>query len=120
MKEEVKDWWDKAVDDLEKAHILAKNKKYDGAIFYSQQAVEKALKALLIKEKNKLKKIHDLVELGKEANVPEIFLKYCKVLTMAYIYSRYPGVPKEESLDQIAIDFMRYAQEILTWIEKKL
>lgn len=120
MEEEVKQWWNKAVDDLEKARILARNKKYDGALFYCQQAVEKGLKALLIKEKNKLRKIHDLVELGKEVNLPENFSVYCKELTQAYIYSRYPGIPEEYNLSNITTDFLRYAREILAWIEKKL
>jgi len=62
--EEVKRWWKKAVDDLEKAEILYKNKKYDGTVFYCQQAVEKGLKALQLKKTKKIKKIHDLVELG--------------------------------------------------------
>ena len=54
MKEEVKRWWNKAKDDLEKAKILFENKKYDGTVFFCQQSVEKGLKALSLKEKNKL------------------------------------------------------------------
>ena len=61
LKEEVKRWWSKAEDDFDKAEILFKNKKYDGAVFFCQQAVEKGLKALTLKKQNKIKKIHDLV-----------------------------------------------------------
>ncbi len=52
MNEEVRRWWKQAKDDLEKAKILFNNKKYDGAIFFCQQAFEKALKALSIKCQN--------------------------------------------------------------------
>ncbi len=46
MQEEVKRWWEKAKGDLEKAEILFDHKKYDGTVFYCQQAVEKGSKQL--------------------------------------------------------------------------
>ncbi len=56
MKEEIKNWWDKAEDDLEKAIILYKNRKYDGTAFYCQQSIEKGLKALYIRKPINLKR----------------------------------------------------------------
>lgn len=120
MREEVQRWWKIAADDAEKAQILFKNKKYDGAIFYCQQAVEKGLKALLLRQQERIPKIHDLVRLGKEVSLPEALLNYCKELTSGYIYSRYPDVDEEPNLDQVSKDFLNFAQEILLWIEKKL
>ena len=86
MKEEIQRWWVKAKDDLEKTIILFQNKKYDGTAFYCQQAIEKALKALALKEKNNIKKIHDLVQLGKDINLPNNLLDHCKKITQSYIY----------------------------------
>jgi len=120
MREEVLPWWRKAKDDLEKALILFRNQKYDGAIFFCQQAVEKGLKTVWFLEKNKIKKIHDLVELGKEVQLPDHLLNYCKELTQAYIYARYPDIHKEKNLDVISKKFLNYTEEILQWIEKKI
>lgn len=120
MKEEVKRWWRKAKDDLEKAIILLKNKKYDGTIFFCQQSVEKGLKALSLKEKNQFRRIHDLVELGIDVNLSQNLVDYCKELTQAYIYSRYPDIEEKEDLKPISNAFLKYAKEILEWIEKKI
>src|SRR3989338_2615742 len=105
MREEVRRWWDKAKDDLEKAIILFKNEKYDGAVFFCQQSAEKGLKALALKEKGKIKKIHDLVELGRDVKLPENLIAYCKELTLSYIYSRYPDVEEEKNIKKIAGNF---------------
>lgn len=94
MKAEVKRWWKQARSDLAKAKILFNNRKYDGTTFYCQQAAEKALKALSLKKFNKIRKIYDLVELGKEVKLPDNLLNEAKELTQAYIYSRYPILVK--------------------------
>jgi len=44
------DWLDEALDDYEVAMELYKLKRYSKACFFSQQASEKALKALMIKK----------------------------------------------------------------------
>ena len=120
MKQEVKRWWKKAKDDLDKARILFENKKYDGTAFFCQQSVEKGLKALALKEKNRIKKIHDLVELGKDINLPKNLIQYCKELTLSYIYSRYPDVKEEKNIKSISNTFLKYGEEILRWIEKNI
>jgi len=105
MREEVKRWWNRAKDDLEKAQILFDNKKYDGTTFFCQQSVEKTLKALLLKEKNKIKKIHDLTQLGNDVNLPKNLADYCKELTLSYIYSRYPDIEEESDIKSISKKF---------------
>lgn len=120
MKEEVKRWWDKAKDDLDKAKILFNNKKYDGTVFYCQQSIEKALKALYLRNNNKIKRIHDLFGLGRDVKLPNNLLDYCKELTQGYIYSRYPDIGEPEDIDKLSSDFVEYANEILKWIEKQL
>lgn len=114
---EISRWIEKAKSDLEKAEILLDNKKYDGAVFYCQQAVEKAIKALILKNKKELKKIHDLVELGKSINLPENLLEYCKEITQSYIYSRYPDIEEPKNIGEIASRFLKYSKEIMKWIE---
>jgi HEPN domain-containing protein len=120
MREEVKSWWNLALDDLDKADILYRNKKYDGAAFYCQQSVEKALKALLLKKVKKIRKIHDLVALGIDAELPENLLNAVKELTMAYIYSRYPDVKQEMNLKEKTTHLLKISKEVLEWVKEKL
>src|SRR3989344_2960716 len=108
MKEEVKRWWNKANDDLRKAKDNLNIKNYDLSSFLCQQAVEKALKALLIEKKGDFPKIHDLFRLGKLVGLDEDLLKYCESLTSVYVETRYPDISnekynKEESLKDIKI-----------------
>ena len=120
MREEVKNWWKQAKDDLGKAKILFNNRKYDGTTFYCQQAVEKSLKALSLKRFNKIRKIHDLVELGKEVNLPDDLLNRAKELTQAYIYSRYPDIGRVKNIKGVADNYLKYTAEIIKWVKKNL
>lgn len=117
---EVSKWWKKALGDLDTARILFDNGKHEDAAFFCQQAAEKGLKALLLKEEGEIEKIHDLVRLGKKARMPENLLDYAKELTLAYIYSRYPDVKKAGNMREISSNFLKYAEEMLKWIEKRV
>jgi HEPN domain-containing protein len=57
MRQEVKNWWEQAKNDFEKAEVLYQSGHYDGVAFYSQQAVEKALKSIYLKGFEELKKV---------------------------------------------------------------
>lgn len=120
MREEVKNWWKQARDDLGKAKILFNNRKYDGATFFCQQAAEKALKTISLKRFNKIRKIHDLVGLGKDVKMPDDLLNKAKELTQAYIYSRYPDIGRVKNIKEVADNFLKYAAEIIKWVKKNL
>ncbi len=91
MREEVKKWWLQAESDLDKARILLEAEKYDGTIFYSQQTIEKALKALWIAQnKSTPPKYHDLMFFFKSLGLPQQFKVACEDLTGGYITTRYP------------------------------
>lgn len=120
MKEEVKKWLKKAKQDLGSAKYNFKGKKYDVSAFLCQQSAEKALKALLIKKSGKIRKIHDLVELGKNVGLPSNLLNNAKELTLAYTYSRYPDVQEVKNLNKIVKKFLKVSGEILKWVQKQL
>ena len=88
MKEEARKWFKKAKQDLSSAKYNYKGRKHDVSAFLCQQSAEKALKALLLKKSGKIRKIHDLVELGKNVNLPSDLLDSCKELTLSYVYTR--------------------------------
>lgn len=95
MKEEVKRWWKQTLTDIDTAKALYKIKKYNYSSFWCQQAAEKALKTLLLKQGRKLIKTHDLVLLSRKLNAPEGIVRLCKELTPVYVETRYPDLGEE-------------------------
>lgn len=87
---------------------------------YTQQAVEKALKALSIEKKGKFKKTHDLKLLAKEVKLPIKYIPFCEEITLAYIYTRYPIEIKVKEMSKKAKKFIKNSEVILKWVEKKL
>ena len=122
MRKEVKNWLEQAKSDLKKANDNFNINNYDLTSFLCQQAVEKALKALLLNKENKIIKTHDLFFLAKRLSIPEDLIKNCKELSPVYTETRYPDAKgefikysKEESAQDLEI-----AKEVLEWIEKNL
>ncbi|MBI4147526.1 HEPN domain-containing protein [Candidatus Woesearchaeota archaeon] len=74
MSKESHNWWKLSEDDLEKAVILFNAEKYDGTIFFCQQAVEKALKALWLQEKKtEVLRYHNLIFFLQKLGLPAKF-----------------------------------------------
>ena len=48
MRQEAERWWRQAQEDLKTVRSLLSAKRFAAAAFYSQQAVEKALKAFIV------------------------------------------------------------------------
>lgn len=124
MKEEVKRWMMLAKDDLKSAQANFGNRQYYVCVFLSQQSVEKALKALIIKKTGKLIKIHDLVILGKKAGLPENFLQKCDELNNVYLDTRYGDVggklPSKKFKKSNSSRFLIIAKEVVKWLEKEI
>ncbi|HLD41763.1 MAG TPA: HEPN domain-containing protein [archaeon] len=53
---EYDEWFEKARGDLRKAKIMLENKEFDDVAFHCQQAAEKSLKAVLIKQEGAYQK----------------------------------------------------------------
>ena len=94
MRNEIKNWVDQSFDDLDTAKANLKIKKYYASVFFCQQAVEKALKALIIyntKSASDAKVFsHSLIFLGKGSRVPAKFHTFLRELTPHYALTRYP------------------------------
>ncbi len=125
MRPEVNNWWKQGIEDLDTAEKMTKLKKYSDASFYSQQAVEKALKALFIKIKKDMPpRTHSLVELGRALKISGKLLSNMKDLNPEYVVSRYPdaayGVPSELYTEERAKTNIGKAKEVIEWIQKKI
>jgi len=94
MKKLTKKWIEFARRDLKDAEILFKAKSYRGCSWHCHRAIEKILKAIILKKGKRPRKIHDLVELLKDAEIklPEDLLNFIEELDLFYLLPRYPDV----------------------------
>jgi len=120
MKSETNEWVEKAEKDIIAAEKSYNSSEYEWSAFQTQQAIEKALKAVILKKERKIIKIHDLVLLGKKAGLPDKLIGYCKEISIAYIYSRYPDVPKLDINESKFKDYLEEGKEIIKWVKKKI
>jgi len=129
IRHEAEEWWRESRRDLEVAEKLLEHGYYNYTAFLSHQAVEKALKALIIEKLRILPpKIHNLLELASALheegiNINEI-LDDLKDLNLHYLTSRYPdaanGMPSEIYSRRMAEGCLNMARRVIEWIEKLL
>ncbi len=88
------DWRRIAEKDFGRAHFLLQAEDVEAAGFYLQQALEKFLKAFLLKKGWRLRRIHDLESLLNDAifydNSFESFRAVTQKVTAFYFIERYP------------------------------
>lgn len=124
-KDVVEKWFEFAEMDFQTAKYLYENmipQPKEIICYHCQQAVEKALKGLLIAYGKGIKKTHDLgllAEILQEYHdVPEEYLSMCDNLTPYGIKIRYPqDIDIEEHHVRSAL---KDAEKILTWTKKLL
>lgn len=95
MKQITHDWLEAAALDIESIGYLLQNERLTGHVaFHSQQAIEKALKALIEEKGERIPRIHSLSKLFDLCS-PILDFQLDETLIIAldslYIESRYPG-----------------------------
>ncbi|MBU4070177.1 MAG: HEPN domain-containing protein [Nanoarchaeota archaeon] len=122
--EEFERWIKQAKADLDTAEYNLKGKKYYVCANYSQQVVEKLLKAVIIKDKRKLIKTHSITKMAKMLELPKKLIFKISELEPVQQESKYPDVssklPFEEYDEQDANEFLNTAEEVLIWVTNKL
>ena len=115
-------WMQKALDDLRLAEVALEIGVDPGlAAFHSQQAVEKALKALLTAFQVRPPKVHDIWELvdllSDKVDTEYIKRLHVEDLTYYAVEARYPGPPvvEEEAREALMI-----AREAVEWVRERL
>lgn len=94
---------------------------WEDLCFESQQAAEKALKAVLIAKHLRFRFIHDLAELmtlieNSGISLPDIVRK-AALLTDYSVEARYPG-PFEPSTEEEFREALSLAEAVVAWAEK--
>lgn len=102
VRQVYQEWLEKAEEDLEVVDvILREDAPLSVACFHAQQAAEKFLKALLAYREKAVRKIHDLVRLGRmieetDSGIGE-YRNDLALLNRFYIRTRYPAHTPEFS-----------------------
>ena len=124
MRPESLNWWNQAKADLEAAKKNIQINEYSVSVFLSQQAAEKALKALFIEVKKDEAYTHDLVELGADLAIPSKLVANLQDLGPEYVISRYPGAsygaPYKLYSKEKAELRHKQAREVIGWVKEKL
>jgi len=126
MRDYVELWLKQSLEDLDTARVLLNNNKYYASAFYSHQAAEKALKALLLYfgkdvKTHDLSKMLDIIKEEVNLNVEEIKKEALK-LNPNYTISRYPDAAN--SLPYLLYDkkdaeeYLKMAEKIVNWVKK--
>ena len=129
MSEKIaEEWLEKAEADLKAAQILYREDGPRGVIcFHAQQAVEKALKAILLHVGMGLKKTHSIREikalLSASGLNPDISDENCRLLDALYLPSKYPlgGVLPDSEPDKAICDHcIQVATSVVNWARMQI
>jgi len=114
-------WIRKAVEDLVVAGDEAEKITW-ASVFHSQQAVEKALKALLASigvQPPKTHSIEYLLFLLKERGMDTSQIKYAARLSDYAVEARYPDFEEEPSVEE-ALNALAIARSVVEWVIRQL
>lgn len=124
MEEEFTLWHQKAKESLDDAVSSLKGHRYGLTAFCCQQALEKLLKAAVVRLKNQRpRKIHDLLPLLKDSGLEtseEYTVEIAKI-SKFYFLVRYPDISRKFfATPEIAKQTLEKTKEVFLWIENKL
>jgi HEPN domain-containing protein len=126
MDKEIQSWLRYAQSDMTAAEMLHAGGEYMNAIFHLQQAVEKTLKALLLRQtKVQPPRIHGLRGLSERCHLrlsekQELLIEN---LSEYYVESRYPGDWNESPPEVLAKEVGRLipaTKEFIEWLESQI
>ena len=125
VRRETRLWWEQAKRDFRVAQRNHANRDYDVAVFLCEQAVQKALKAVIIHATDREPpKIHNLVELGRLAGVPKSMRDFLAELTPHYMLTRYPdaagALTSELYTGRMSLHFIRGTRKVFVWARRRL
>jgi HEPN domain-containing protein len=129
VRREARLWFLQALRDLDAARHARDAGDWFASVFWSHQAAEKALKALLL-EHGVAARGHNLLELARiiveEAGleVPGNVMRCLRRLNPHYVVSRYPdaanGLPYEVYDREDADEALECAEVVLEWVKERL
>jgi HEPN domain-containing protein len=124
VRDEAAQWFRLAEADLRTAAQLSKGGIYYAAVFFAQQAGEKALKSLWIAGRAELApRTHNLVALAAEPGATDDVSRAAAELSPEYVLTRYilPDVASPEDLydAESAAVHLKAAEAIVAWVRQQ-
>jgi HEPN domain-containing protein len=124
MREEIRNTWMQSEEDFRTAELNIDIGRFYASVFFSQQAAEKALKALHIHQKKLLPKTHNIVALASDLGAPDEVIEACQELNPDYVTTRYVdaanGVPAKMYSHNSANTHLEYAKTVIAWTKQHL
>lgn len=110
-----------AKEDLLTAQTLKETARYYASVFFSQQAAEKALKALYMYRFKKSLFTHDLTELASALDAPEFIKEAARELTPDYFLACYPNIsgtlPANLYHLKEADEHLTLSHKVIQWVD---
>jgi len=119
-------WSEGAVYDLDTGKSLIKTKRYPYALFFGHLALEKILKAHVVKSsKTHAPYTHSLPLLAQRSGlrIPDDYLESLSEVMEFHIESRYPDATKvfhKKCTERYTKSRMKEIEEIFLWLKKQL
>ncbi len=118
------EWLNRARSNLAIARQPKNDEIYwEDLCFETQQAAEKALKAVLLSKKIKFRFVHDLAELLTTLEINGVMLpemiRNAAILTDYSVEARYPG-PFEPITEEEFLESLRIAEEVVKWAAQQI
>jgi HEPN domain-containing protein len=111
-------------EDLETARRLIEVERFYASVFFSEQAAEKALKALYMEKFREQIFTHDLVEISEKLGAPDHIIQASMELTPDYLTTRYPNaanaIPAKLYDLESAKKHLEFSEGILEWVDKEI
>jgi HEPN domain-containing protein len=118
-------WLESAAYDLETGKTLLRSKKYPYALFFGHLAIEKVLKAVVVKQTcNHAPYSHSLVMLAQKTalDIPEAILDQLAEFMEFHTEARYPDVKMDfyqKCTKEFAKEKFGEIKRVYTWLLKK-
>ncbi len=119
IEKQISYWRGGAEEDIAAADSLLEKKHPRHALFFAHLAVEKILKAHVVKATNDVPpRIHDLLRLAEiaELSVPGERREFLAYLQRYCLEGRYPGSWPSAPTPQEGLSGLREAREVLQWL----
>lgn len=125
MKEITKKWIEISNRDFDIAKAVLGLKYRGHAVMMSHQAIEKILKAYLAENNIEIRKIHNLVTIGKqtELDFPEEMWEFIQELNPHYHPNRYHDISYKITFhytQQRAKEILNNSHKVIIWVKKQM